>query len=62
VEYLAAHSPVSPVIEGRALATDAPADLLSQVDELPVQMMDVLRTTWSLDDLEPLDRRLATNL
>lgn len=31
-EYLAAHSPVSPAVEGRAVATDAPADLLSQVD------------------------------
>jgi hypothetical protein len=31
-EYLAAHSPVAPGIEGRASATDAPADLLSQVD------------------------------
>jgi 2',3'-cyclic-nucleotide 2'-phosphodiesterase (5'-nucleotidase family) len=31
-EYLATHSPVSPRIEGRALATDAPADLLSQVE------------------------------
>jgi 2',3'-cyclic-nucleotide 2'-phosphodiesterase (5'-nucleotidase family) len=31
-EYLATHSPVSPTIEGRAVATDAPADLLSQVD------------------------------
>jgi len=31
-EYLATHSPVSPVLEGRAVATDAPADLLSQVD------------------------------
>ena len=31
-EYLAGHSPVSPRIEGRAVATDAPADLLSQVD------------------------------
>jgi 2',3'-cyclic-nucleotide 2'-phosphodiesterase (5'-nucleotidase family) len=31
-EYLAANSPVSPAIEGRALATDAPADLLSQVE------------------------------
>jgi 2',3'-cyclic-nucleotide 2'-phosphodiesterase (5'-nucleotidase family) len=30
-EYLATHSPVSPVIEGRAVATDAPGDLLSQV-------------------------------
>jgi hypothetical protein len=27
----ALHSPVAPVIEGRAVATDAPADLLSQV-------------------------------
>jgi S-sulfosulfanyl-L-cysteine sulfohydrolase len=32
-EYLAVHSPVSPAIEGRAVATDAPADLLSQVHE-----------------------------
>jgi hypothetical protein len=31
-EYLAEHSPVAPVIEGRAVATDAPADLLSQVE------------------------------
>ena len=31
-EYLAEHSPVAPMIEGRAVATDAPADLLSQVD------------------------------
>jgi 2',3'-cyclic-nucleotide 2'-phosphodiesterase (5'-nucleotidase family) len=31
-EYLATHAPVSPAIEGRAVATDAPADLLSQVD------------------------------
>jgi sulfur-oxidizing protein SoxB len=31
-EYLAEHSPVSPTIEGRAVATDAPADLLSQVE------------------------------
>ena len=31
-EYLAAHSPVAPVVEGRAVATDAPADLLSQVE------------------------------
>jgi S-sulfosulfanyl-L-cysteine sulfohydrolase len=30
-EYLAEHSPVAPTIEGRAIATDAPADLLSQV-------------------------------
>jgi 2',3'-cyclic-nucleotide 2'-phosphodiesterase (5'-nucleotidase family) len=32
IEYLALHSPVSPAIEGRAVATDAPADLLSQVE------------------------------
>ena len=31
MEYLAEHSPVAPVIEGRAVATDAPPDLLSQV-------------------------------
>ena len=31
-EYLATHVPVSPAIEGRAVATDAPADLLSQVE------------------------------
>ena len=31
-EYLARHSPVAPIIEGRAVATDAPADLLSQVE------------------------------
>jgi 2',3'-cyclic-nucleotide 2'-phosphodiesterase (5'-nucleotidase family) len=31
-EYLAQHSPVAPVIEGRAVATDAPSDLLSQVE------------------------------
>jgi hypothetical protein len=30
-EYLAEHSPVAPTIEGRAVATDAPADLLSHV-------------------------------
>ena len=30
-EYLAAHSPVSPQIEGRAVATDAPSTLLTQV-------------------------------
>jgi 2',3'-cyclic-nucleotide 2'-phosphodiesterase (5'-nucleotidase family) len=30
-EYLAANSPVSPTIEGRAVATDAPADLLTQI-------------------------------
>jgi hypothetical protein len=30
--YLATHSPVAPVIEGRARATDAPATLLSQVE------------------------------
>jgi S-sulfosulfanyl-L-cysteine sulfohydrolase len=32
IEYLAGHSPVAPVIEGRAVATDAPADLLSPVE------------------------------
>jgi S-sulfosulfanyl-L-cysteine sulfohydrolase len=32
IEYLATHSPVSPTVEGRAVATDAPADLLSQVE------------------------------
>jgi len=31
-EYLAAHSPVSPQIEGRAVATDAPPTLLTQVE------------------------------
>jgi 2',3'-cyclic-nucleotide 2'-phosphodiesterase (5'-nucleotidase family) len=31
-EYLALHSPVSPTIEGRAVATDAPPDLLTQVE------------------------------
>ena len=31
-DYLAEHSPVAPSIEGRAVATDAPADLLSQVE------------------------------
>jgi 2',3'-cyclic-nucleotide 2'-phosphodiesterase (5'-nucleotidase family) len=31
-EYLATHSPVSPTLEGRAIATDAPAGLLSQVE------------------------------
>jgi 2',3'-cyclic-nucleotide 2'-phosphodiesterase (5'-nucleotidase family) len=31
-EYLASNSPVSPRIEGRAVATDAPADLLTQVE------------------------------
>jgi 2',3'-cyclic-nucleotide 2'-phosphodiesterase (5'-nucleotidase family) len=34
-EYLAAHSPVAPVVEGRATATDAPADLLTQVEGTP---------------------------
>jgi 2',3'-cyclic-nucleotide 2'-phosphodiesterase (5'-nucleotidase family) len=33
-EYLAAHSPIAPVMEGRCTATDAPADLLTQVDGL----------------------------
>jgi 2',3'-cyclic-nucleotide 2'-phosphodiesterase (5'-nucleotidase family) len=31
-EYLAIHSPVAPVVEGRAVATDAPADLLSPLE------------------------------
>lgn len=31
-EYLAVHSPVAPVIEGRAIATDAPSTLLSQLE------------------------------
>lgn len=31
-EYLATHSPVAPVVEGRAVATDAPWSLLSQVE------------------------------
>jgi sulfur-oxidizing protein SoxB len=32
IEYLAEHSPVAPTIEGRAVATDAAANLLSQVE------------------------------
>lgn len=32
IAYLASNSPVAPVLEGRAVATDAPADLLSQMD------------------------------
>jgi len=31
-EYLSTHSPVAPVIEGRAVATDLPATLLSQLE------------------------------
>ena len=31
-EYLATHSPVAPIVEGRAVATDAPWNLLSQVE------------------------------
>jgi S-sulfosulfanyl-L-cysteine sulfohydrolase len=31
-EYLATHSPVAPVVEGRAVATDEPATLLSQLE------------------------------
>ena len=31
-EYLATHSPVAPIVEGRAVATDAPWSLLSQVE------------------------------
>jgi hypothetical protein len=30
-EYLKEHSPIAPVIEGRCTATDAPANLLTQV-------------------------------
>lgn len=33
-EYLAVHSPIAPVIERRCTATDAPADLLTQVEGL----------------------------
>lgn len=33
-EYLAKHSPVSPKLEGRATATDAPANLLTQANGL----------------------------
>ena len=33
-EYLAEHSPIAPVIEGRCVATDAPANLLTQVEGL----------------------------
>jgi hypothetical protein len=36
-EYLAVHSPVSPRVEGRAIATDAPSNLLSQVEEAGYQ-------------------------
>jgi 2',3'-cyclic-nucleotide 2'-phosphodiesterase (5'-nucleotidase family) len=36
-EYLAQHSPVSPKVEGRAIATDAPADLLTQVEGVNYQ-------------------------
>ena len=38
-EYLAHHSPVSPTVEGRAVATDAPADLLSQVEGTSYRFM-----------------------
>jgi hypothetical protein len=31
-EYLATHSPVSPVVEGRVVATDAPSSLLTQME------------------------------
>ena len=31
IEYLATHTPVAPIVEGRAVATDAPSSLLSQV-------------------------------
>jgi hypothetical protein len=33
-EYLAVHSPIAPVIEGRCTATDAPSTLLTQVSGL----------------------------
>jgi S-sulfosulfanyl-L-cysteine sulfohydrolase len=33
-EYLAVHSPIAPVIEGRCTATDAPSTLLTQVTGL----------------------------
>ena len=36
-EYLATHSPVSPKIEGRAVATDAPSTLLTQVEGVNYQ-------------------------
>lgn len=36
-EYLEKHSPVSPKIEGRAVATDAPANLLTQVSGVNYQ-------------------------
>jgi len=36
-EYLAAHSPVAPVVDGRAVATDAPSSLLSQVESAGYQ-------------------------
>jgi sulfur-oxidizing protein SoxB len=36
-EYLAAHSPVSPKVEGRAVATDAPSNLLTQVEGVNYQ-------------------------
>ena len=32
IEYLSTHSPVAPVIEGRAVATDVPPTLLSQLE------------------------------
>jgi len=32
IEYLSTHSPVAPLIEGRAVATDLPATLLSQLE------------------------------
>ncbi len=38
-DYLARHSPVSPTVEGRAVATDAPADLLSQVEGTSYRFM-----------------------
>jgi 2',3'-cyclic-nucleotide 2'-phosphodiesterase (5'-nucleotidase family) len=38
-DYLARHSPVSPIVEGRAVATDAPANLLSQVEGTSYRFM-----------------------
>ena len=37
-EYLGANSPVSPIVEGRITATDAPSNLLSQAGTLRLQL------------------------
>ena len=42
-EYLAGHSPVAPSIEGRAVATDASADLLSQVEGMSFETRSRVR-------------------